>query len=56
MNFEVSKRCESRYFLYISKNAGNTPTLAIIAVRTAENVPLKILDVIQFNTRIHSPP
>ena len=32
----------------------NAPILAIVAVHTAENEPLKNLEVVQFN--IHSPP
>ena len=42
------KSCRSRKML---KNA---PTLAIVAVHTEENEPLKNWGVIQFN--IHSPP
>ena len=45
---KVCKSCRSRKML---KNA---PTLAIGAVHTEENEPLKNLEVIQFN--IHSPP
>ena len=45
---KAHKSCRSRKML---KNA---PTLAIIAVHTAENEPLKVLGVIQFN--IQSTP
>ena len=38
----------------LEKMLKNAPTLAIIAVHTAENEPLKVLGVIQFN--IQSTP
>ena len=33
----------------------NEPTLAIVAVHTAENEPLKVLGVIQFNIQFGLP-
>ena len=46
-----AKECKSCRSLKMLKNG---PTLAIVAVHTAENEPLKIWEVIQFN--IYSPP